>query len=768
MSSPMQCASCNADLTAADRFCGECGAPVAMVPTEAATNAAVEATIIRQPAAEVEPTVTREPSPALPVVLAPAALPSPASPGGGGGRRRPVWFLVGGIVALVVLALLAFALVRTGGGARLVVAEYQGDDADIFVSSMGSELTRDGQRLSNVAPTSQISQMVDGALRNGGNGEAVLVGDRLLVLSFDSESSETSLVESLGADEPENTILTADGGMGVVVLEDGALAITAYNADSTSCYLVEGSDRPQRLYAGSGCGFSADYQTLLGYERSDPTTTDTESTDSDAVPADDAEAEFDVTVMTVADEDTLADFTVPGYQLVYSPALDRIGVYESLGDEGERATFYTGTGDELDSTAVHATVTSMMFSAAGTASVLGDAEGVMTLYAMGPDGVLNGLGTAEAAQVALSPDGTSALALRVDADDEATVERVSFDESAGVTTVLDGVSEATSMVVDPGGNRAILYSGTDDVAASLLPFDEAEAVSEIDLGNGQVTETYALGGEPYVIVDEEERNTLWRIDASTGDAADIFDADSFGLVGIVNDSLVIEEYTPEGTGTTVLALPLGDDSRATEIYDADSVSSLVLADGDRLVLSGRTGDRADDVEVVAASLDDNSRPEVLYDGAALLATSDVTQVVRSGYLSQWSSLTTSQTLSEDERIQQAIDSTGCTDPTDLSFGTPVGSAGDACYLVSSPNEAERSFSLAPTSGDYASFTLYYVDPATGEATSTYTGETPYECIVQGYFSCDTYAYLPLNGSMSLTEGTYVLTITGGHTFRLQG
>ena len=125
-------------------------------------------------------------------------------------------------------------------------------------------------------------------------------------------------------------------------------------------------------------------------------------------------------------------------------------------------------------------------------------------------------------------------------------------------------------------------------------------------------------------------------------------------------------------------------------------------------------------------------------------------------------------LSEDERIQQAIDSTGCTDPTDLSFGTPVGSAGDACYLVSSPNEAERSFSLAPTSGDYASFTLYYVDPATGEATSTYTGETPYECIVQGFISCDTYAYLPLNGSIGLTEGTYVLSITGGHTFRLQG
>ena len=571
----MFCTNCGRENPDSNKFCLQCGRPLAAGATAAAQSAAQE-----QPRRSVG---------RLPLIL-------------------------GGVALLVALAVGAWFLLPrlTGGEGRemLLAAPNRNGEVDLSVLRLGDDPKEAVVIAENVTPSSTTSL---GTLDNAGDYRNIfgeygnfLPGGNRLAAHY-TEDGKTRLVEYVPGDEAPIEIYNKEAiYLNVALLPgSGSLFITDYIDSSDSrCYVASPGVEAERVARAGDCSFTADGTHFITRDsNNDGELTVTladldggnEITLLDDVAAQSAQVSADAShiayLRSTEDGKSFVLLSAAGEELFIS---DELAQFSSFGFAGKSDTFYY-VADTND----------------------GEWE-LRTSAGGGPPA------SAPALRVLAAPDGATLAVLTADEEGASEVSVITLATGESVK-VASGDNLRMAQLIDPP--RLLVNEQVDgDLKLVAAEWSGANAVTLFDDNDYILGDMTGFPGAGWTLLTLMRDNLLSLYVAPLDGAPGHFILEDWSMFRVLNgsdDTLLLTGYEDEGDDDVLYAVSLAPDAKLVELDDsADRYGyAVVTPDGRSTLYNAITGDNPDDVVVRRARLDGEEKPEDLFEETWLAAAS---------------------------------------------------------------------------------------------------------------------------------------------------
>jgi hypothetical protein len=582
----MYCTNCGKENPDSNKFCLQCGQPLA-----AAEGGA--------------------PRPASP----PAEPPPQAQPGRSS-NRLPL--ILGGVLLLAALAAAAYFLLPrlTGGGGggseMLLAAPNRSGEVDLSVLRLGDDPREDGVVIAeNVSSAdTDFSLGTRGAapddvvhFYSGEYGSFLSGSDRLA--TFFIEDEEIRLLEYVAGDEAPTEIFSgaSGGAYGLYLPDSGRLFITDSSGSPMRCYLAAPGEEAERVARGDWCYLTLDGARIVNRETNG-----------------DGEMTLTVTDLDGSNEATLLDEVLTLDTRVSADASHV--AYIDHDDEGETVFLRNAAGEELFESDRFAAINSFGFAGATDTLyfVADNGEGEWELYTpAGGDPLV----TSPALSVQAARDGTNLAVLAADEDGAGEVSILDLGSGA-MTEIASGDNLGMAISADP--DRLLVKEEIDgDLTLIAAEMAGGNPVTLFDESDYFLSNLRVLRGDDRVFLtlsnaDGEISLYVAPLDGSPG----FFVIDEWyeaRLLNLSGDLLLLTGREDERDDPILYAVTLQPDANLIELDDtADTYGYAVIApDGETALYNAITGSNPDDIVVRQVRLDGEEPPEDLYEEMYLAA-----------------------------------------------------------------------------------------------------------------------------------------------------
>ena len=575
----MFCTNCGKDNPDTNKFCLQCGQPLAAVagPT---------------PAGEA---------------------PSPPAPPRSS-NRLPL--ILGGALLLVALAAAAWFLLPRllgGGGEEILVAIPQPDREldrllfDLAVLRLGDEMSE----AVTIAEEVDIAGTYIGTMGTGSDEYLPVIGglfggflpgtDRLVTFFAGSESLDQLFVLDyiLGEEAPTEIISGEEMGfLGAFNPDTRDLFIQSRIDSGYRCYLAAPGEEAERLARGDECFPTGDGRGIITQDFSN------------------GELTVTLTDMASGDETTLLDdveasgarVSADGSHVVYVLVED--SEYTAVLADAAGETLFTG--DEYEQ------IREYGFAGLGdTPYFIALEDDMWALYSSSGDGSLI---DGPALAVLLAPDGETIAVITADEDGAGEVSVVNLDDGA-VTEVISGDFLQMSRTSDP--ERLLIKEEIDgDLVLTAAEPSGANPVTLFDDNDYTLVDIIPVPGDNrlYLTLLSVDGWSLYvaPLDGSPG----FFALEEWSAITLLNgtdDTLVFIGQEDSGDDNVLFALPLEADADPIELDDsADSYYFSFITPDDRSIIYTAIEENEEDFFIRQVRLDGEEPPEDLYDDALLI------------------------------------------------------------------------------------------------------------------------------------------------------
>lgn len=576
----MFCTNCGKENPDSNKFCLQCGQPLASGAGGAAGPPPTRQAAQRQPR--------------------------------GASSRLPL--IIGGVLLLAVLAAGAYFLLPrlTGGGGRemLLAAPNRNGEVDLSVLKLGDDLREAVIIAENVLPPSRVFL---GTLNESGSDfdrfyggifGNFLPGAGRLLAAYDKDG-KTRLVDYTAGAEAPIEILNGENAAFAAALIPGSrdlLIVDMTNSSSSRCYVAAPGEEAARVARGDECGPTANGTRFL-----------TQNSNSRG------ELTLTVADLNGENETTLLDDVVAQYARVSADASHVAYLSGSSGDQS--IVLLDAAGEELFTSDEISAINGFDF--AGKSDTVyfvdGNDDGEWELRTSAGGG---SLAAAPFLSVLAAPDGATLAVLTTDEDGTGKITMLNLSTGESVV-ITSGDNLQMARITDPP--RLLVKDEVDgDLKLIAVEWSGANAVTLFDDSDYTLGDISNLPGDKRVLMRLTRDGLLNLYAASLDGTVGHFILEDWSAFRVLNQSdstLLLTGHEDGGDDEALYATSLAPDAKLVELDDsADRYEYAVVApDGRSAIYSAIIGDNPDDVVVRQAGLDGKERPADLFDEMSLVA-----------------------------------------------------------------------------------------------------------------------------------------------------
>lgn len=568
----MICTNCGKDNPETNKFCLQCGQPLAVGTTSSTSS--------QQP---------HRSSGRLPLII-------------------------GGVLLLVALIAAGWFLVSRltgGGGGRemLLVTPRRNGGFDLSVLRLGDDPTKavviaegaddyGGYLMDNRKPGNPV------ILSSSGFGN-FLPGDKRLVFFYGKGGKMRLMEYALGAESPTEIIGSENGNYIAALMPNSRdLFITDHGSGDVRCYTAAPGAKAERVARTDNCQPTQDGKRLLTFDSNNR-----------------GELTLVVANLDGTNKTTLLDDVATSYAEVSADASHV--AYASRSDDGyESIVLVDAAGQKLFESNEFIGLDTFGFAGASDTVYFiadnGDGEWELHTSAGGKP-----LATARAMRVLSAAEEATLAVLTADEEDAGKVTVFNLGTGAS-TEVASGDNLMLSRIADPP-RLLIKEEGDGGLKVTAAEWSGANPVTLFDDNDYGLSDIQVQPGDSRVLLtlfDEEGLNSLYvaPLDGSPGYFI-LEDWSGFRLYDQSGDTLLFDGSEDSGDAPILYAVTLGPEADLVELDDSADYyrSAFVAPDGRSAIYSAAIGNRFNDIVVRQMRLDGKEQPADLLEGQMLVA-----------------------------------------------------------------------------------------------------------------------------------------------------